>query len=266
MRFLIVLFLLFVLVTPVSLANTENVLPDVSENEPERIDPQFEYDVNYDLGFLWLDKVAVANFKLQKSTRPDIYIASLSAKTVGMAATLTNNRKQRYVSMMRKMPDGNFRSVRHTSQKEKGGIVRAKIYMFDYEKGAVKYQYFKNNKLIDEYDIEIDRDRAPSDILTTYVNLVTGAFGSMEVGAHYKVPTFSKKGIGDITIDFLSADKRPKKSFFSEDLLICRVLVDQEVFDTKDGVIYIGYDEKRLPARGVVTDIIGMGDVRGVMK
>ena len=167
---------------------------------------------------------------------------------------------------MRLLPDGSFQSVRHTSQKEKGGVIRAKVYLFDHENKSVQYQYFKNNKLITENTIEVEGETFPSDILTTYFNLLAGTFGPLEVGAHYEIPAFSRKGIGNITIDFLPSEKRPRKKFFSDDLLICRVLVDQEVFDTKDGQIFIGYNANLLPARGIVTDIIGMGDVRGVMK
>lgn len=267
LRFLFLVFLTFcLLLQPFALSFAADSLSPSSEVVNARIDALLKHNVDYDLGFLWLDRVAVANFKLQKSTRPGIYIASLSARTVGIAASLTNNRKQQYVSMMKLMPDGSFRSVRHTSQKEKGGVIRAKVYQFDYEKKEVAYQYFKKGKLIDEKTLGLDGSNLPSDILTTYFNLVAGAYGPMKVGEHYEIPTFSRKGIGDITIDFLPASERPKKSFFDENLLICRVLVDQDVFDTKDGTIYIGYNDQGVPARGIVADIIGLGDVRGVMK
>ncbi len=266
MRLNLTFIVLLVLVFSVSVVSADERQPAAGAAERPGINSLLNHDITYDLGFLWLDQVAVANFKLQKSTKPGLYIASLSARTVGVAATLTNNRRQQYVSLMRLMPDGSFQSVRHTSQKEKGGVIRAKVYLFDYENKNVKYQYFKNNKLITENSIELEGDSYPSDILTTYFNLLAGVFGPLEVGAHYEVPAFSRKGIGNITIDFLPSEERPRKDFFADDLLICRVLVDQEVFDTKDGQIFIGYNENLLPARGIVTDIIGMGDVRGVMR
>ncbi len=266
MRLKISISLIVFLLNTVAAVPASDDSPVLSEQGLAQINALLNHDVDYDLGFLWLDQVAQANFKFQKSIKPGLYIASLSAKTVGLAATLTSNRRQQYVSMMRLMPDGSFRSVRHTSQKKKGGVVRDKVYTFDYENRKVKYQYFKNNKLITEKNIEIEGDSYPSDVLTTYFNLVAGAFGPLEVGAHYQVPAFSRRGIGTIIIDFLPPEKRPRKDFFSADLLICRVVVDQEVFDTKDGQIFIGYNKELLPARGVVTDIIGMGDVRGVMK
>ncbi len=262
----IVSFFLFLLISAGLAGPPPAGAVDTAEERRSRVDSLLEHNASYDLGFLWLDQVAVADFGLQKSTRPGLYIASLSARTVGVAATITSNRRQQYVSLMEMMPDGSFRSVRHTSQKESGGVIRAKVYSFDYENRVVKFQYFKNNELVDEYDIGIEAEGVPSDVLTTYFNLVAGTFGPMQVGARYEVPAFSKKGIGQIVIDFLPSAKRPKKHFFGDDLLICRVLVDQEVFDTKDGVIYIGYDGSFYPDRGIVTDIIGMGDVRGVLK
>jgi len=262
MRLLLKVSLLLVFLLPAAVFaedNPESLLQN-------RIGALVNTELSYDLGFLWLDQVAIATFKLQKSTQPGIYIGSLTAKTVGIAATMTGNRKQQYVSMMKLMPDGSLRSVRHTSQKEKSGIVRAKVYQFNYEKGEVTYSYHKNNKLISESVLDISDEDFPSDIITTYYNLVAGVFGRREVGAHYEIPAFSRRGIGNIVIDFIAPTNRPKKSFFPDNLLICKVVVDQEVFDTKDGVIYIGYDKQMRPARGIVTDILGLGDVRGVMR
>ena len=42
--------------------------------------------------------------------------------------------------------------------------------------------------------------------------------------------------------------------------------VDPEVFDTSDGTIYIWYDDEGRPARGIIEDIAGIGDIRGVMR
>jgi len=267
MRFIFLLLSLTLILPAISLPSVEEVpVTSSGQDVQTRIGSLLDSKYEYDLGFLWLDQVAVATFKLQKSTKPGLYIASLSAKTVGIAAKLTGNRKQQYVSMMKMMPDGSFRSVRHTSQKEKGGVNRTKVYVYDYDKREVLQQYFKKNKLVSEKILKIEGESFPSDILTTYFNLAAGVYGPMEVGAHYEVPTFSKKGVGNIYIDFISSSERPKKSFFADDLLICQVQVDQDVFDTKNGIIYIGYDAKMNPARGIVTNIIGMGDVRGVMK
>ena len=267
MRF-IFLFLTVILVLPsISLAAVEDIpVTSPTQSVQTRIESLLDSYYEYDLGFLWLDQVAVATFKLQKSTQPGLYIASLSAKTVGIAAKLTRNRKQQYVSMMKQMPNGSFRSVRHTSQKEKGGVNRTKVYVYDYDKREVLQQYFKKNKLVSEKILKIEGDSFPSDILTTYFNLVAGVYGPMKVGEHYEIPTFSKKGVGNIYIDLIPSSERPKKSFFADDLLICQVKVDQDIFDTKNGIIYIGYDTKMNPVRGVVTNIIGMGDVRGIMN
>lgn len=236
------------------------------ESVQARINELVAAESHYDVGFLWLDRVAVATFKLQKSLQPGFYIASLSAKTVGFAATLTSQRKQQYVSMMKLMPDGSFRSVRHTSQVEKGGVIRTKVYLYDFDQRTVVTRYSKNNKLVSEKVRAIEGEAFPSDVLTTYFNLVSGFYGPMEVGRHYEIVSMGKKGVGNIYIDFLAPEKRPKKSFFSEDLLICQVKLDQEVFDSKNGILYLGYDENLRLSRGVVTDVIGMGDVRGVLK
>jgi hypothetical protein len=251
--------------------NWDAFLECMADEKPDellqaRIGQLIDNELTFDLGILWLDQAATATFTLQRSNRPRIYIGSLSAKTVGFAATVTGNRKKRYVSMMKLMPDGSFRSVRHTSQSEKGGVLREKVYEFDYDRGEVTYLYYKSNKLITTKVLPVGGEGFPSDIITTYYNLVSGAYGPREVGSHYEVPTYNRRGISDIVIDFLPAEKNPRTSFFPGHLLMCRVVVDQDVFNTKDGVIYIGYDDQMRPVRGIVTGMKGVGDVRGIMR
>jgi hypothetical protein len=45
--------------------------------------------------------------------------------------------------------------------------------------------------------------------------------------------------------------------------LLLSATLDPEVFDTDSGNLFFWFDDAGIPERGIVEDIIGMGDVRG---
>ena len=106
----------------------------------------------------------------------------------------------------------------------------------------------------------------PNDILTSYFNFRAGFFGPLEPGRHYLVPTFNRKGAGNIEIDLLTDAERQGLDFFPAGGMVARLKVDPEIFDSKDGGIYVWLDEQLRPARGIVQNVIGLGDVRGTLR
>ena len=113
--------------------------------------------------------------------------------------------------------------------------------------------------------IPVTQEPFPVDILTAFFNFATGAYGPLEKGKVYNVPAFSGEGVGMIRIDIVSPEDAPG-SLSKQQGLVCRVQVDQEVFDTQDGVLYVQFDSAMRPVRGVIKDIIGLGDIRGTMR
>jgi hypothetical protein len=226
-------------------------------------------DLRYRVGFLWLDHVADGAFSLIRGNEPNVFQARLVGKTRGVTAWLTNDRVQTYETRMRLLPDGRLQTLYHESSIDKGSGKkkknRRKTYRFDPVNRQVLIEKVGDGKVMWSKSIAVEGDIFPVDILTAFFNFVTGVYGPVETGRHYDIVAFSGEGVGTIRIDVLPPNKAPE-SFLAGGGLLCRAQVDQEIFDTRDGVIYFKLDSVRRPSRGLIVDIIGLGDIRGIMR
>ncbi len=227
-------------------------------------------NLSYDISFLLFNRLAEGRLSISNGENPGTYLAVLEARTLGAAAWLTRDRVHLYRSAMVKDPAGGFRSLYHESLvlrgKGKSRKERAKKYLFDHEQRQIRYQRAKENGEIYHDEILPMGSDCPNDILTAMYNFRVGALGPIVPGARYVIPTFSHRGTGDITIEVLGGEKRPHDSFFPDGGILCKVQVDQEVFDTGEGVLYVWFDAQGRPAMGLVENVVGMGHVRGVLR
>lgn len=227
-------------------------------------------EFDYDISFLWFDKLARGRFSLLTTDRPGVYRAVLEARTLGVAAWLTQERVQSYVAVMVQQPDGRLRSLTYESRimRRKGGriIERTKRFTFDQEHRQVRIEKLGDGKIMWQKVLPMTGEEPPSDILTAYFNFRDGFYGPIRAGGHYLVPTFSRKGTGDIRIDLLRDEQRQHLDFFPPGGLVARIKVDPEIFDSKDGGIYVWFDDRLRPVRGIVENVIGLGDVRGIRR
>lgn len=227
-------------------------------------------NLRYQIGFLWMDHIADGSFIVERDGDADIYRARLVGKTRGFAAWLTKDRVQSYETRMRRLPNGRLQTLTHESLIDKGSGKkrkrRSKYYQFDPQASQVLIEKRGNGgQVMWNKQVAIEEELFPVDILTAFFNFATGVYGPFEQGRVYEVPAFSGEGVGLIRIDVVPSSQAPG-SLFDKNILICRVQVDQEVFDTQDGILYVQFDESMRPVRGIVKDIIGMGDIRGMVR
>lgn len=223
---------------------------------------------SYDIAFLWFERLAEGKAVFTAGERPGTYRATLEAKTLGVAAWLTKDRIQRYSSLMELGPDGRLRTISHESLiikgDEKKRRERSKRYLFDHQRREVRVQAVKDGVTGAEQVLPMG-DVVPSDILTAFYNFRMGAYGPLRPGGRYEIPTVNRKGISFITVETLPDGPR-KNAFFPRGGLLCRAIVDPEIFDTGDGAILFWFDHSGHPPRGIVEKVIGLGDVRGIAR
>ncbi len=226
-------------------------------------------DLRYKIAFLWMDHVADGFFSLEKGEQSNTYRARLSAKTRGVSAWLTSHRIQSYETLMQKQEHGNLITLTHDSSIEKGKgkskKIRIKHYAFDPDNGEISVSKIADGVQWWEKHLPFAAEM-PVDILTAYANLITGVYGPLIPGLTYEIPAFGGTDVGLIKIEILTDRQRPDSNFFPKGGMLCRFSVDKEIFDTKEGTIYVWYDRAGNPARGVIESIVGMGDIRGVMR
>lgn len=224
-----------------------------------------EPEMVYDIAFLWFDNLAEGRASFGVGERPGTYRATLEAKTLGIAAWLTQDRIQRYTSLMELGSDGRMHSISHESLIIKGAKKKrrekSKRYIFDDQKREVRYQAIADGSAGPEQVFPMGAE-TPNDILTAFYNFRLGAFGPLRPGARYTIPTFNRKGKGVIVVETLT-DRPRTNPFFPSNGLLCRAIVDPEIFDTGGGAIFFWFDRSVHPTRGIVEQVIGLGDVKG---
>ncbi len=228
-----------------------------------------EESISYDISFLWFERLAEGHLTFTKGDRPGTFRAVLEAQTRGIAARLSGNRAQRYVSVMERAPDGRLRALSHESQILRGRGEnrrdRVRRYVFDYDRGEVLHQRLRNGHLSAQETIPFDPAAPPSDMLTALYNFRAGAYGDPEPGRPIVIPAFSHRGDSDIVLEVLTERDRADFPFPSHGS-VCRLTLDPEIFDTGEGNVYVWFNEDGEPAGGLVENVLGMGNVRGTMR
>lgn len=223
----------------------------------------------YSIDFLWFDAIAEGAFTFHLGETPGTYRAVLEARTLGVAAWLTSDRVQRYVSLMEQTPEGPLRALSYESQIIKGKGDRRKetrkLYRFDHAQRQIYYQRAKAGGFGAQEVLPMAEGVVPNDILTAFFNFQAGFFGPIVPGGHYRIPTFSKKGTAYIKAEILSGPQSVRPDFFLPDGPLVKVRLDPEVFGTAGGVFYFQVNESAQPVKGIVENVIGLGDVYGTL-
>lgn len=227
-------------------------------------------DLSYTLDFLVFRDLAEGRLRITADELPGRYRAELTAKTLGVASWLSGERTQSYESVMEDDGTGRMRSVSHVSiiHKKKNGewIDRRKLYRFDYQAGKVYQEKGADGVFKPGSVFELPPGETPVDILTGFYNLRAGFYGPLVPGRTLKVPTFTTKGVSAIEVIVLDGTERQSQAFFPAGGTLLRIKVDPEVFETGGGDMYAWLDDAGRPARGIVEDVIGLGDVLGQLR
>lgn len=230
------------------------------------IDSWVGKELVYDIAFLWFDRIAEGQLAVSPGPRPGTYRVLLEARTLGVAAWVTSDRVQRYESLMETGPDGRLRSLSHESRIIKGPKGkrkdRGKRYLFDHGEGQVSYARTHDGVPGAATVLPI-AGTPPADILTAFFNFQAGVYGPLAPGGKYRISALAKKGVGWIEAEVLPEKKWPAKEFFPKNGTLVKVRVDPEVFETKDGILYIWFDQALRPERGIVENVIGLGSIYG---
>ncbi|WP_321371423.1 DUF3108 domain-containing protein [uncultured Desulfuromusa sp.] len=223
----------------------------------------------YEISFLWFDHLAEGSIQLTRGEQPGTYLVVMQAKTLGAAAFFTRHRIEKYQTLMRVGPSGFLQPLWHSSHTIRGQddsrSEKITKNTFDYASGRVRYQKIKNDKAYKDEWYAMEKDKPLFDILSALYNLRLGFYGQPgEEVIH--IPTFHRKGTQDIVVEPLLELSSRDRKYFAEDSFKSRVLVDPSVFGTKGRDILVSFDAKMRPDKGIIKDVIGLGDVRGNLR
>jgi hypothetical protein len=174
---------------------------------------------------------------------------------------------QRYETLMEMDPQGRLQTLEYESMiyKNKGGKVveQSKHYTFNAKNRTIMMTRSKAGKQGKEQPIKVFSERFPVDFLTAGFNFILGADGPIRAGERKEIATFDDKKEQKIVIEVLSADAWPKTPFFAKGSgTLLKIILPPDILDTSDGAVYALLDDKFLPSRVIVKNVLGLGDVR----
>ena len=223
----------------------------------------------YGIDFLFFSRLGEGLLSFEATDQPEVFRARLEGKTLGIASWLSGDRTQTYTSTMQLMPDGSLSTLEHIAKvkKKRRGKWRRyrKICQFDCVGGTILEEKIKQGKVVSSKEHEIPDGELPVDMLTAFYNLRLGVYGDLQRGQTIFIPTYSSKGFTKIEIRVLTVEEQAKKRYFPDHGQLVKAIVDPEVFDTKSGNLYIWFDDDGIPARGIIEDLIGLGDIKGYL-
>lgn len=231
-----------------------------------------DLDRHYNLSFLWFDRLAVGQLSFRRDpSGPNRFRAILDARTLGVAAWLTGDRKQNYETLMELTPQGRFVAIEFRSmihKKKEGQVIeQTKRYQFEPATRTIFITRQKAGQQGDEKPLKIVCESCPVDFLTAGFNFISGADGPLEAGVRKEILTFTEKGERNISIEVLSAADWPQTPFLKKGRgILLKIILPTEVLDTGGGAVYALLDEKILPQRVIVENVLGLGDVRGELR
>lgn len=225
--------------------------------------------LEYDISFLWFDSLAEGSLQLLPGEKSGTFLVVLEARTLGVAAFFTKDRVEKYQTLMEISPLGLLRPLWHSSHTIRGNKKsrREKVsrYTYDYVSGRVRYQKIKNDHSYADKWFDLEKGKTLFDILSALYNLRLGLYGKTGQET-LLIPTFHRKGTQDIIVEPLQQVRRKDRKFFAGDIVQCRILVDPSIFGTKGRDILASFDANMRPQKGIIKNVIGLGDVKGRLR
>lgn len=225
-------------------------------------------ELEYDVGFLFLRRVATAKMRFTRLPERGRFVATLQGETVGLVGWLSRYRVDSYRSVMEEVESGGrLRSISFEEYVKIGAKVRKNIHHFDHAKRVWVHETSRRDGVMTQYEHPIPEGKSYDDFITASYNFRYQVYGVVERGKRFVVPTFPRKGPSSYEIKIApkgEEDTRRKKERPGEgSSFFITLALDPEVVNSKEGLIEGWLSEDLYPVSGTIKDAILFGDVKG---
>jgi hypothetical protein len=231
---------------------------------PTITEEYLDEELVYNIGFWFLDNVAIGNLTLKKGR--DSYVARLTAQTTGAVDWFLRHRKDTYVSRMDLSPDGGrfiTRSFEQTVQMD--GRLKRKITIMDYERGLMTIKKWKGSGTWETVEIRLKPGLLYDDPLAAFYNFRHGVYGPIAPGAEFRITTLPKVDrVPEIMLRLTGPGSSGKglRGVYDSGYL-AEMRLEKDLFGSQSGDIEIAFTDEMVPVEAVAKDILLFGDVRG---
>jgi hypothetical protein len=220
----------------------------------------FESFVKYKVGYgIFSLGEATAYLKIYENGS---YETEVKAKATGVAATLSGKRAESYKSVG-KLVDGKL--LPESLEKSRSSNSKKKYvnYLFDHElkQVAIIEENCNDEGCSHSSEMLPDKDYSENDILTLYHNVAV---------------MFAKEGVKELNASAIGSKKpvrivapegnqlkTAKKTFDNAEGLYLVVILNQNIFGSEEGELYINLDSDMTASRAVLKKTIMFGDIWG---
>ena len=241
------------------LFHTRNVCPDTNKFEGEVL--------KYNIGFWLFKKVGTAIFKCEKNG--DSLVVTIDASTAGFLDKITHRHNIYRTTMMIDDITNRLKPVNSYEKKIKRKKERIMITDYDYENNLCNYKTWRRGVVHKEGSLELEPDGCDDMISVTY-NFRNETYGEVKEGASFNIATVYKDKSPSFSADVRSAEDSDELSKWQDIIpdikYVVDVALDPEILDSKEGKLVILLTEDLTPVGYVAKDVIGFGDLYGVLE
>jgi hypothetical protein len=225
-------------------------------------------ELQYEISFLFLKKVAVAKMSFKPADQKGRYVAVLQGETLGLVGWLTKYRTDTYRALMEEIDGGkSLRSISFEENVKIGKKVRTYEHEFDYQKRKWTKRSSRRGVRARAMETSIPVGKTYDDFLCASYNFRYGVYGPIERGKTFIIPTFPRKGSSTYEINIASKEEEDRQRVADKvgetAALLLQLKLDPEITDSKTGIIEGWLSREYYPVEGIIKDVILFGDVHG---
>jgi hypothetical protein len=238
--------------------HTGNVYSDTNKFEGEVL--------KYNIGFWLFKKVGTAIFKCERNG--DGLVVTIDACTSGFLDKIIHRHNIYRTTMTIDDITKRLKPVNSYEKKVKRGKERIMITDYDYENNICNYKTWRHGAVHKEGSIKLEPEGCDDMISVTY-NFRNEIYGEVKEGASFNITTVYKDKSPNFSANVRSAENSEELSKWQDIIPDIKYVVDvalePEILDSKEGKLVILLTEDLTPVGYVAKDIIGFGDLYGVL-
>jgi hypothetical protein len=225
-------------------------------------------ELNYDIAFWLIKKVARAKLTFHRGDRKGRYVATLEGETLPVFGFLARYRVDSYRAVMEETEGGTrLRSISFEEYVKLGKKVRRNIHAFDHGRRKWLHRTIRSSGATSEVEKDIPEGKVYDDFITAAYNFRYGVYGPVNRGKTYRLATFPRKEVDNYEIKVASKEEeeltRKSETVQKESEYLIQLSMDPEVVHSEEGQIEGWLARELYPVEGTIKDVILFGDVRG---
>ncbi|MFQ5687173.1 MAG: DUF3108 domain-containing protein, partial [Candidatus Scalindua sp.] len=222
--------------------------------------------LKYNIGFWLFKKVGTAIFTCEKDG--DGLVVTIDASTTGFLDKIIHRHNIYRTTMMIDDITNRLKPVNSYEKKEKREKERTMNTDYDYENNIYNYKTWRNGVVYQEGSLKL-QPKGCDDMISVTYNFRNEIYGEIKEGANFNITTVYKDKSPDFSANVRSAEDSDELSKWQDVIpgikYVVDIALDPEILDSKEGKLVVLFTEDLIPVGYVAKDVIGFGDLYGVL-